>query len=832
MPKKKKKPVMTMRDALKPEDFEMTDELRDMVDKLGMKTVSLQELLENDAEIPYVTLDNISAVMDQLKTEEERGDDTVVLEHKSADGKKSQWRSKVFITGHESDMNEYFDGIADRLISQLGCDVYYFERDIKFYQESRYELLLSQMNYIVLFVSKELFGEGVRAYEQDLKIAEEYDIPVLPILVDIEAIDLYNENVGTYELLDVNSKSFGSRLTAFFSGQKVNGELVEQVKKAFPKRVFLSYRKKDYHLANVLLDVIREDEYFADVSIWYDSYLVPGEDYNDEIKEAILSADVVMLLVTPNVLEEGNYVQSIEYPLAKNAENIPVVPVCISEIDVEALNEKFEGLGEIYGLDTVVGALKNSLPEGEELSGEQEYLIGLSYLYGIVSERDSYFATEFLFKSAQKGNANAVEELWGLVNESSYVRENIDDLISISEELIKSYDEGFNDDTITEAKTVVEIAVALQAQYFYYQRTADAVRIAEFILKYADYISIRKVERFTALARTYFRLSASIMYQDTEKATGYVEKSIKLLEEINGEESTDFPTELYVNVHSMAMQIYRLGGNAEKAFKEGELLDEFTKTINAESEEGEKLGFINYVSTYLQLANGRDVERFKALVDRVEVVVESLELNAQTSTIVTNLYSVVGLVYHEVLKDIDSAIKYLLLAHEATKHADFELHGAIGYYATCKSALDLASCYSNAGNNEKAQSYFEEALTVCRENDFAQKYKIYKETVNRYANLLVMELEEPYEAMRLYDEMLHYISDNEVKEDSVIFDIPNYNFRIGYLLGNYFDNEEGKVAYMTRAKHFIARVVHAYGEDTPDALLDLYDQIESQLGEE
>ncbi len=811
----------------------MSDEMRKMAEELGMKTYSLEEILESDQEIPYITLDNIGAILDQLELDDEKDSTTVVLSHKSADGKKSQWRSKVFLTGAPCDMDCHFDDISKRIISHLGCDVYYYDDDISPDQEHKFDLLVSQTNYMVLLVSKALFAEGSRAYELDLQIASDYDIPVLPILIDKDVVEEYNDKIGSYELLDIDCEDFDSRLRSFFSSQEVNGELVARIKKAFPKRIFLSYRKKDYQQANVLLDTLRDNADFADVSIWYDSYLVPGEDYNDEIKEAILDADVVLLLVTPNIVEEGNYVQKIEYPLAKQAERpIPVVPVALTEVDAAMIEEHYPDLGNIYNLEEVYGVLSALLPQTKELTAEQELLIGLSYLYGIVSERDLSFASEFLFKSAYRNNCYAVEKLWGLTNNSAYVRDRIADLVDISENIIATYTERFEQEDFADVQNVVGIAIALQAQYLYYKQLDDATRIAEFLLKYIDYISIRKVERYTALARTYFRLASAELYRDLDKATTHIEKSLSVLKELEGDCTADFPSELYVTAHTMAMQIYRRSAETAKAYAECALLYDFTAGVDPSSPLGEQHGYLNFAAEYLQLLEGSDHELSSTIISRGKSMLESFPIDSLSSTIASLFYSVSGLFYHEYARDPERAIECFISAYEATKHADFALHAQTAYYALCKSCIDLASCYTEIEAYGDAKTYYEEALTICRDNDFHKKYPLYKEAVSRYANILVMYLEDPYQAMMLYDEVLQYISDNKVQTDSVIFDIPNFNFRIGYLLGNYFDNQEGKVAYMTRAKQFLGRVVAAYGEATPEALLDLYDHIQSELGEE
>ena len=58
---------------------------------------------------------------------------------------------------------------------------------------------------------------------------------------------------------------------------------------------------------------IHENQMFRDIAIWYDEFLVPGEDFNEAIAKAIENSDAFIIAVTPNLLEAGNYILTTEY---------------------------------------------------------------------------------------------------------------------------------------------------------------------------------------------------------------------------------------------------------------------------------------------------------------------------------------------------------------------------------------------------------------------------------------------------------------------------------------------------------------------------------------
>ena len=66
-----------------------------------------------------------------------------------------------------------------------------------------------------------------------------------------------------------------------------------------------------------LMRLIHKDDFCRDVAIWYDEFLTPGESFNDVIADAMKKSDLFALTVTPDLVNEKNYVMTEEYPKAR-----------------------------------------------------------------------------------------------------------------------------------------------------------------------------------------------------------------------------------------------------------------------------------------------------------------------------------------------------------------------------------------------------------------------------------------------------------------------------------------------------------------------------------
>lgn len=102
--------------------------------------------------------------------------------------------------------------------------------------------------------------------------------------------------------------------------------------------VFISHRHRDNdgYLQNIVDEILN----YSDCAVWYDlEGLTPGRNYDKEIYEAIVSADAMILLVSPTVFE-SDYVWNVEVPAAKD-NGIPIIPIIIDNPDAVSKTEKY-----------------------------------------------------------------------------------------------------------------------------------------------------------------------------------------------------------------------------------------------------------------------------------------------------------------------------------------------------------------------------------------------------------------------------------------------------------------------------------------------------------
>lgn len=79
-----------------------------------------------------------------------------------------------------------------------------------------------------------------------------------------------------------------------------------------PKKVFLSYARADRDQARKLAYHLRE----AGLEVWDpEQELLPGSDFTSDLKEALDTAEAVVVLISPEAMESRSVSHEIEYAL-------------------------------------------------------------------------------------------------------------------------------------------------------------------------------------------------------------------------------------------------------------------------------------------------------------------------------------------------------------------------------------------------------------------------------------------------------------------------------------------------------------------------------------
>ena len=335
-------------------------------------------------------------------------------------GGSPQGKPRVYFCCHPADLDQYFEAVSNEILAQQNCAIWYAEegilRDESFFED------LKQMQLFVMPVTTNLLCTENEALKLEFRFAMENRIPVLPLMQERGLETLFNEKCGDLQLLDksnadVSAISYDKKLKKYLESVLIGDALAEKIRGAFDAYVFLSYRKKDRRYAQELMRLIHKNEFCRDIAIWYDEFLTPGENFNDSIKDAIRKSGLFVLAVTPNLVNETNYVMTTEYPMAKE-EGKPILPAELVPTSRDQLSEKYEGLpspadahNEAEFSEALLESIKKMAIKENDSSPEHTFFIGLAYLGGVDVEVDGEKAVSLITSAAEAGLEEAMKKL-------------------------------------------------------------------------------------------------------------------------------------------------------------------------------------------------------------------------------------------------------------------------------------------------------------------------------------------------------------------------------------------------------------------------------------
>lgn len=346
----------------------------------------------------------------------------------------STYRGKagVYFVCHPDDFELYFETISEEILEKQNVAIWYedFSAEQTGGADERLHDL-SEMNLFVVAVTDRFITGENEKVKADMEFAMERNIPILPLLQESGLEKAFSEKYDNLQVLDKNKKdltalSYEEKFTKFLESVLVGDELLERVRKDFVARIFVSYRKKDREYAQRFMQTLHADITCRDIGIWYDEFLTIGRNFDESIKNALENCDLFVLIVTPNLNEEKNYVKRIEYPAAVER-NKPIVPIVFVYTDRDELEQNYPGIPECINVPyaemtkILVERWRNMAGEncgvgkyGTEWTLEHCYLMGLAYLYGIDVEQSIFKARSLLEAAAEAGLKEATEKLVGM----------------------------------------------------------------------------------------------------------------------------------------------------------------------------------------------------------------------------------------------------------------------------------------------------------------------------------------------------------------------------------------------------------------------------------
>ena len=356
-------------------------------------------------------------------------------------------KPRVWFCAHPGDYEAFFEHTTHLILEKQNCAIYYDKTPTAPYEKEVFLSDLSSMNLFVMPVTTRLLLEENRALNTEFRYALEHHIPVLPLMQERGLEELFNTKCGDLQFLDEHQQdatgiSFDVKLERFLSAVLVGDALAEKVRRAFDAYIFLSYRKKDRKYAQELMRLIHKNEFCRDIAIWYDEFLVPGEDFNDSIRKAMQDSKLFALAVTPNLLEPGNYVMEVEYKQAREAHK-PILAAEVVQTDRTGLAECFRDIPDAVDArdsaalsDALLQTLSDIAKRQNDDEPEHNFLIGLAYLSGIDVETDQQRALELIRFAADAQLPEAMDKLARMYRNGEGVQRDADSVIAWQSRLV------------------------------------------------------------------------------------------------------------------------------------------------------------------------------------------------------------------------------------------------------------------------------------------------------------------------------------------------------------------------------------------------------------
>ena len=396
------------------------------------------------------------------------------LSYRGSDDGEMMGKPRVFFAAHPAELPYYLEQVVSWLHASRDCVIWYpasasddGEGPAAELKASEVPGVLDDMQLVVVAVTVKLLHGDNSAMDRVIPYAQAHHIPLLPLIMEPKAgtDPLYNVRFKNLQYLEPSASDptalpFADKLKSYLDDVLISDETAERVRKVFDACVFLSYRKKDRAFARELMRMIHKDPKYRGISFWYDEFLTPGEDFNENIKKALSSCDLFALVVTPSMLEIPNYVMDEEYPSAID-EGKDIFPVEMDKTDRELLEKHFRDIPAcVTGVedDEWAAALSEKLAplavRTQSSDAEHTYLTGLAYLDGIGVEVDLDVAANLITEAFNDGLEEAARKLAAMYLTGKGVPQSVLRALSIQDVIVdmvrKRYLESGTDEDLAE----------------------------------------------------------------------------------------------------------------------------------------------------------------------------------------------------------------------------------------------------------------------------------------------------------------------------------------------------------------------------------------------
>ena len=538
-----------------------------------------------------------------------------MLECKTRGNASPQGRPRVYFCCHRDDFNNTFDRITNEILDiQRNAAIWYRDPEHPFVFDEALRSDLSQMQLFVIPVTSNFLFTEDPARIVEFAFAEENHIPVLPLMQEPGLEADFNIICGDLQFLDKNAAKtdatalpYKDKLERFLGAVLVDDKTAERIRKAFDAYIFLSYRKKDRAAAQKVMQRIHQIKACRDMAIWYDEFLTPGENFNDEIEEALRKSSLFTMVVTPSLLEDPNYVQTTEYPAAVDM-GMKTLPVEAEETDDIALREMYEGIGECFPLGDPVAIasrlrelMKDVVFGTNRDDPEHVFLMGLAYLSGIDVEVDHSRAVSMIASAAEDGGLpEAYEKMVSMFRTGDAVERDYDEAIAWQEEYAGKLEEKAEEEQTAEAYQDCFKALAYLEQYQADQdEMEDAYETALRIKTVAEKLGQTGQDNgLWELSVAYERLGDICFdWEEISDAADWYEKALETRETIAEEKNT------FESWSDLGYSYSRMGDICRAEGRFDEALEWYEKELNIRQSDGSEDGRKPLADTYNKIGD-------------------------------------------------------------------------------------------------------------------------------------------------------------------------------------------------------------------------------------
>lgn len=438
----------------------------------------------------------------------------------------------IFVHAMSMDQTQHDQLIQDVLALPNGrsYSVWFANEPEKLFEQNNISEI-QHMNLLIIVVSDAMLAHAEKHAHISLESISAAGLPVLPVFCTPDVIPRFNKRFGNLHGLCLTAQDYRSQLEVQLKNLLVTDQLVNSIiADAFTGQVFLSYRKKDRSEAQRIMHAMHNTPWSESLAIWYDEFLTGGRDFNEEIRSALENSEAVCLVVTPSLLEAGNYVCSIEYPNAVKAHK-DILPIEAKSTDHAALEMLYKGIPNCISLaetDKIEAAVLKCCRQTKHETKDFYliYLLGMAYLVGLRVEKDVDRANKLLTDAANRGIFEAARQLGMMYLRGIGVKRDIPTSIQWKKTAFQFAEEQFESEKSFSAYKRVhdvlesnELDDGLAILLMAYNPPDDTKEYCERFLRLSVACNDASEERLSTLwrARAYFQIADLHFEEDPSK---------------------------------------------------------------------------------------------------------------------------------------------------------------------------------------------------------------------------------------------------------------------------------------------------------------------------